>query len=69
MTTGGVPVEVAFETVKSLNPQMPYRTAGELADAIKDLKADTPPSGAMDMSSMWGRDGWRDKNRYYANDF
>ena len=54
MATGGIPVEVCFAMLKELQPQMPYNTAGELADAIKKLKADTPSEDAMDMSSMWG---------------
>jgi hypothetical protein len=57
MSSGGIPVEVCFDLLKQLQPQMPYNTAGELADAIKKTKADMPSTDPFDTSSTWGIDG------------
>jgi hypothetical protein len=54
MAAGGIPVEVCFAMLKELQPQMSYKTSGELADAMKKLKTDTPSGDAMDMGSVWG---------------
>lgn len=51
VSSGGVPVELAFDLIRQLNPMIPYKTAGELADAILRLKADTPPADPME---QWG---------------
>jgi hypothetical protein len=57
MITGGVPVEMCFALLKDLQPQMPYNTAGELADAIKKTKADMPSTDPIDDSVTWGIGG------------
>jgi hypothetical protein len=54
MAAGGIPVEVCFDTLKELQPQIPYGTAGELADAMKAAKADTVSENPLDMGGSWG---------------
>jgi hypothetical protein len=53
MAAGGIPVEVSFDMLKELQPQMPYKTAGELADAIKAAKAAMPSEDPLDKSGLW----------------
>jgi hypothetical protein len=38
LSSAKVPLELAFETLKGINPGMPYKTAGELREALKEAK-------------------------------
>jgi hypothetical protein len=54
MSSSGIPAEACFDMLKELQPQMPYNTAGELADAMRAAKADTASENPLDMGGSWG---------------
>jgi hypothetical protein len=54
MSSSGIPAEACFYMLKELQPQMPYDTAGELADAMRAAKADTVPEDTLGDGASWG---------------
>jgi hypothetical protein len=51
MIAGGVPAEIGFGLIKRLHPSLPYKTPGEMADAIRAAKADMPVDSGI---GAWG---------------
>jgi hypothetical protein len=51
MINSGIPVEVGFDLIKRLHPSLPYEKPGEMADAIRSAKADTPVDSGI---GAWG---------------